>query len=456
MGTPLIKGIVRKKAPTRKVVDLKAREAENLLKKNISLTEEVVQLKESVIETVNLGIEHINQTVDQKMDEADEILDNIVERANEIMESMLEMEMPEGIPGDEGEPGEDADEEKIKEDVLIELRKTLNKEAIIQELLLRIPPAQVIDEKALLKKLLAKVPESKESLKIIRENIEVDPISIIQKIMELPDGKFKFKIDHIDGLKQTMDAFRSQLGKGYLHGGGDTVTAGTNITITTDSQGRKVISSTGGAGGTPSNTVVTETAYGQASTAGIGTDYSRGDHTHGTPALPTKGDIGLGNVDNTSDLNKPISTATQTALDLKVDDTEMVNYFNKTVDDTDDITEGATNKFNQTHTGEVTGATVLTLDKTAITNKAAVVPVGADYIIFSDTSDSGNLKKALISTLPGGGGGGTVDSIVAGDNVVVDSTDPANPIVSAYGANVEGGVASSVYLPVQVLNGGGA
>jgi hypothetical protein len=30
-----------------------------------------------------------------------------------------------------------------------------------------------------------------------------------------------------------------------------------------------------------------------------------------------KSDIGLGNVDNTSDLNKPISTATQTALDLK-------------------------------------------------------------------------------------------------------------------------------------------
>jgi hypothetical protein len=33
----------------------------------------------------------------------------------------------------------------------------------------------------------------------------------------------------------------------------------------------------------------------------------------------TKNDVGLGNVDNTSDLNKPISTATQTALDLKVD-----------------------------------------------------------------------------------------------------------------------------------------
>ena len=32
-----------------------------------------------------------------------------------------------------------------------------------------------------------------------------------------------------------------------------------------------------------------------------------------------KGDVGLGNVDNTSDLNKPVSTATQTALNGKVD-----------------------------------------------------------------------------------------------------------------------------------------
>ncbi len=32
-----------------------------------------------------------------------------------------------------------------------------------------------------------------------------------------------------------------------------------------------------------------------------------------------KGDVGLGNVDNTSDLNKPVSTATQSALDLKQD-----------------------------------------------------------------------------------------------------------------------------------------
>ena len=33
----------------------------------------------------------------------------------------------------------------------------------------------------------------------------------------------------------------------------------------------------------------------------------------------TKSDVGLGNVDNTSDANKPVSTATQTELDKKAD-----------------------------------------------------------------------------------------------------------------------------------------
>jgi hypothetical protein len=35
-----------------------------------------------------------------------------------------------------------------------------------------------------------------------------------------------------------------------------------------------------------------------------------------------KGDVGLGNVSNTSDANKPVSTAQQTALDLKLDDSQ--------------------------------------------------------------------------------------------------------------------------------------
>jgi len=57
---------------------------------------------------------------------------------------------------------------------------------------------------------------------------------------------------------------------------------------------------------------------------------------------------------------------------------------------------------NATHTGEVTGSTALTLDKTAITNKTLVTKDNADYVLISDTSDSGNLKKVLASDFSGG------------------------------------------------------
>lgn len=70
---------------------------------------------------------------------------------------------------------------------------------------------------------------------------------------------------------------------------------------------------------------------------------------------------------------------------------------------------------NATHTGEVTGSTALTIDKTAITNKTAVTGVGSDYVLISDTSDSGNLKKVLIS-----------DFASAGGDMAAATYDPAN------------------------------
>lgn len=46
-----------------------------------------------------------------------------------------------------------------------------------------------------------------------------------------------------------------------------------------------VLTQVAGAGtGVAADAVVTETSFGQASTAGVATTYSRGDHTHGTPA----------------------------------------------------------------------------------------------------------------------------------------------------------------------------
>jgi hypothetical protein len=55
------------------------------------------------------------------------------------------------------------------------------------------------------------------------------------------------------------------------------------------------------------------------------TEYYRGDKTFQTL---DKTAVGLGNVDNTSDANKPISTATQTALDLITDINWLGDYNN--------------------------------------------------------------------------------------------------------------------------------
>ena len=59
---------------------------------------------------------------------------------------------------------------------------------------------------------------------------------------------------------------------------------------------------------------------------------------------------------------------------------------------------------NASHTSEVTGDEALTIDKTSITGKTTVVPVAGDFINFSDTSDSGIIKKADASLFLGAGG----------------------------------------------------
>ena len=53
---------------------------------------------------------------------------------------------------------------------------------------------------------------------------------------------------------------------------------------------------------------------------------------------------------------------------------------------------------NATHTGDVTGTTVLTLDATAITGQTLVTADALDHVVIADASD-GALKKALVSDL---------------------------------------------------------
>ncbi len=90
-----------------------------------------------------------------------------------------------------------------------------------------------------------------------------------------------------------------------------TTTTDTDITGLIKGNGSKILQATADTDfltpGTASSTYVpkTRTVNGRALTSDISV---------------TKGDVGLGSADNTSDANKPISNATQTALDGKVDE----------------------------------------------------------------------------------------------------------------------------------------
>jgi hypothetical protein len=66
----------------------------------------------------------------------------------------------------------------------------------------------------------------------------------------------------------------------------------------------------------------------------------------GTVSGVTKAHVGLGNVDNTSDANKPISTATQTALDLKANSADITELSQDAVNSALTAGSGITKTYN--------------------------------------------------------------------------------------------------------------
>lgn len=90
---------------------------------------------------------------------------------------------------------------------------------------------------------------------------------------------------------------------------------------TTSSKG--IVQLAGDLGGSASNPTVPALAGKEPTiTATSSADYYRGDKTF-QPL--DKSAVGLANVDNTSDANKPVSSATQTVLNLKANDSDVVH-----------------------------------------------------------------------------------------------------------------------------------
>lgn len=188
-------------------------------------------------------IENLKQELTEKIDSA---VANLENTAEEIISAVRELDFI------KGEPGKEVDVKALEKSILSKV-PVIDEEKIISEAVARVP---VFDPIAVEKKILSKLP--KNNLKVITQNVEIDPMSVVDKILSLPSDKLKLKTSNIDGLEQTLSAFRSQISsRGYVHGGGDTVAAGTNVTITTNSQGQKVISATGGVAGVTSFNTLT-------------------------------------------------------------------------------------------------------------------------------------------------------------------------------------------------------
>ena len=190
-----------------------------------------------------------------------------------------------------------------------------------------------------------------------------------------------FTNDELHKLKQILNLFKKTNAL-------DTLIQGSNITLSRNKCGQTVISSSGGGSNLP---IEVENALLNANTP------------NGTNPYATLSDISTtANITDSTDKR----FVTDANL-IVIGNTSGVNTGDNAVNS---LYSGLVS--NATHTGEVTGATGLTLDKTAITNKTTVTVANDDYILISDTSDSGNLKKALKSDF-GGGGSSSLSGLTA-------------------------------------------
>ncbi len=194
-------------------------------------------------------------------------------------------------------------------------------------------------------------------------------------------------------------------------------------------------------------------------------DSVTGDGVGGTAvdvvmSFPAPGDIGLGNVDNTSDANKPVSTAQQTALDLKLNlsggamtgpVTSISSWTGTAFNGVALTTSGSAANFldeqgnyNPVSTSSAWGSITGTLSsqtdlQTALDSKLNLSGGAITGPVTSSSTWTGTSFNGVALTTGAGAanaltGAGNyaafVSSVSEGENISVDNTDPSNPIIN--------------------------
>ena len=194
-------------------------------------------------------------------------------------------------------------------------------------------------------------------------------------------------------------------------------------------------------------------------------DSVTGDGVGGTAvnpvmSFPVPGDIGLGNVDNTSYSNKPVSTAQQTALDLKLNlsggamtgpVTSISSWTGTAFNGVALTTSGSAANFldeqgnyNPVSTSSAWGSITGTLSsqtdlQTALDSKLNLSGGAITGPVTSSSTWTGTSFNGVALTTGAGAanaltGAGNyaafVSSVSEGENISVDNTDPSNPIIN--------------------------
>jgi len=247
-----------------------------------------------------------------------------------------------------GDPGNDADEERIISSVLSKIQlpengapgENADNELIVRELLPlvmdQMPRPEKINEVAIISKILSRIniPRNGKDGENGSDGSPDEPKEIVTKLESLTGD------DRLDA-RSIKNLPKSQTGGGGSYTGlakidtlgtpgtlQEKIIAGANVTVTKTGDTLVIAGSAGGGGGSGDALVANPLSQFAATTsaqlAGVISDETgSGALVFGTsPAITTptgivKGDVGLGSVDNTTDAGKPVSTAQQTALNLK-------------------------------------------------------------------------------------------------------------------------------------------